>query len=134
VLNLSASANNSQAISALCAKILLIIFGGCAIKGGMSELTTSQTAERLNVGASTVRLWCKQGKFPNARAQDTPRGSVWLIPENDVKDFDKPKRGRVPKAKAEEAPATATDGATPRAAKKGGGNNGSNGANGQTGG
>jgi excisionase family DNA binding protein len=84
----------------------------------MNELTTSQTAVRLNVGASTVRLWCQQGKFPNARAQDTPRGTVWLIPENDVKGFDKPKRGRVPKAKPEDAPASATNGSRKRAATK----------------
>ncbi len=63
----------------------------------MSELTTSQAAELLGVGASTVRLWCTQGKFPNARAETTPRGAVWLIPESDLKDFEKPKRGRTPK-------------------------------------
>jgi excisionase family DNA binding protein len=90
----------------------------------MNELTTSQTAVRLNVGASTVRLWCQQGKFPNARAQDTPRGTVWLIPESDVKGFDKPKRGRVPNAKPEASPASATNGTrkrttTTKAAKKG---------------
>ncbi len=73
----------------------------------MSELTTSQAAERLGVGASTVRLWCTQGRFPNARAETTPRGGVWLIPESDLKDFQPPKRGRTPKSlPATQTPAT----------------------------
>lgn len=70
----------------------------------MSELTTSQAAERLSVGISTVRLWCQQGRFPHARAQDTPRGVVWLIPENDLNNFEKPRRGAPPKPKTEAAP------------------------------
>jgi len=69
----------------------------------MSEMTTSQAAARLEVGASTVRLWCHQGRFPNARAEDTPRGLVWLIPESDLKGFVRPKRGRTPKAKPEQS-------------------------------
>ncbi len=62
----------------------------------MQELTTTQAAERLNAGVSTVRLWCQQGRFPNARAEATPRGNVWLIPVKDLKGFVKPKRGRTP--------------------------------------
>jgi hypothetical protein len=65
-------------------------------KVGMAEqeLTTTQAAERLKVANVTVRLWCRQGRFPNARAVDTPRGSLWYIPERDIDSFTQPKIGR----------------------------------------
>ena len=78
------------------------------------ELTTTQAAERLKVANVTVRLWCRQGRFPNARAVDTPRGSLWYIPERDIDGFTQPQTGRPPKAKAEDAPATATNGTRKR--------------------
>ncbi len=88
------------------------------------ELTTTQAAERLKVANVTVRLWCRQGRFPNARAVDTPRGSLWYIPERDIDSFTQPQTGRPPKPKAE-APKTKAEvspnGEKPkRAAKKGG--------------
>ncbi len=60
----------------------------------MTYLTTKQAAERLGIGESTARLWCKQGRFPGAFEQQTLRGPVWQIPEADVADFKKPQRGR----------------------------------------
>jgi excisionase family DNA binding protein len=60
----------------------------------MTYLTTKQAAERLGVGESTARLWCKQGRFPGAFEQPTLRGPVWQIPEADVLGFKKPQRGR----------------------------------------
>ena len=60
----------------------------------MADLTTSQVAARLEVGSSTVRLWCQQGRFPGARETVTPRGPVWLIPEESLEGFSKPQRGR----------------------------------------
>lgn len=66
------------------------------------DLTVAQVAERLDVGRSTVNLWCRQGRFPGARVEDSPVGTYWLIPESDLKDFSPPKRGRVPKPKSEE--------------------------------
>ncbi len=63
-------------------------------------LTTSQAAARLGVGRSTVNLWCRQGKFPNAEARVEVIGTVWYIPESDLEGFQKPKMGRPPKAKA----------------------------------
>jgi excisionase family DNA binding protein len=66
-----------------------------------AELTTAQAAERLGVGKSTVNLWCRQGRFPNARSEETHRGPVWLIPESDLKDFEPPKMGRPTKAPAD---------------------------------
>jgi len=59
-----------------------------------NELTTSQVAERLGVGKSTVNLWCRRGLFPRARAEETPRGPVWLIPESDLTNFVPPAMGR----------------------------------------
>ena len=89
----------------------------------MSELTTFQAARRLNVGVSTVRLWCQQARFPNARAEDTPRGVVWLIPEGDLNGFVKPKRGAPPKAKdngTATKPAAEAKARAARVIKKGG--------------
>ena len=66
----------------------------------MSEkLTTAQVAERLDVSHPTVKLWCRQGKFPNASLEEETRGPVWRIPESDLETFVKPIAGRPPKAK-----------------------------------
>ncbi|MCP9496813.1 MAG: helix-turn-helix domain-containing protein [Pyrinomonadaceae bacterium MAG19_C2-C3] len=85
------------------------------------DLTTTQVAERLKVANVTVRLWCRQGRFPNAHAVDTPRGSLWYIPERDINNFTQPLPGRPPQAKPE-APST-TNGkpkiTTKQTAKKG---------------
>ena len=65
------------------------------------ELTAAEVAERLQVGRSTVNLWCRQGKFTGARREDSPVGTYWLIPESALKTFVKPRRGPVPQAKPE---------------------------------
>jgi excisionase family DNA binding protein len=79
-----------------------------------AELTAAQVAERLKVGRSTVNLWCRQGRFPGARVEDSPVGQYWLIPESDLKTFAPPKMGR-PSLKPK------TNGTTPsKRAKKGG--------------
>ena|ERR1041384_7217253 len=72
-------------------------------KGEM--LTTSQVAERLGVGRSTVNLWCRQGKFPNAEPRQEVIGTVWYVPVNDLENFIPPKMGRPPKAQSAPAPA-----------------------------
>ena len=61
------------------------------------DLTTAQVAERLGIAKPTVTLWCRQGRFPNARHEETPFGSYWLIPASDLRDVEKPKPGRPPK-------------------------------------
>ena len=68
----------------------------------MEKLTTSQAAKLLKVSPITVRLWCRQGKFPNAVEEDTPRGMVWQIPESDLDGFEQPKTGRPAKEKSGE--------------------------------
>jgi hypothetical protein len=69
-------------------------------------LTTAQAArilraEGIDVGDSTVRLWATQGYFPNAIKHDSPSGGFWMIPETDLKGFEKPQRGRPPKPQKE---------------------------------
>ena len=64
-----------------------------------SELMTREAAKRLGESERLVRLWCKQGRFPHARLVAHPRGDYWVIPERDLKGFDKPKPGRMPARK-----------------------------------
>lgn len=79
------------------------------------ELTAAQVAERLSVGRSTVNLWCRQGRFPSARVEMSPVGGYWLIAESDLKHFQLPKRGRIPKATQ---PVNGTGRATKNGGKK----------------
>lgn len=71
-----------------------------------ADLTTSKVAARLGVGKSTVNLWCRQGLFPNARSEETPRGAVWFIPESDLIGFKPPKMGRPRKPAGDKTPAS----------------------------
>jgi len=61
-------------------------------------LTVRDVAERTGAGVSTVTLWCRQGRFPNAEQTDTPRGAVWYIPEGDLDGITMRGRGRPPGA------------------------------------
>jgi predicted site-specific integrase-resolvase len=63
-------------------------------------LTVREVAERLDVATSTVRIWRIAGRFPNAQAEETPRGRVWYIPESDLEGFEKRGPGRPAKKKA----------------------------------
>ena len=62
----------------------------------MSEkyLKASEVAEKLKVNPYTVKGWIRNGYFPNAKLEETVAGSIWLIPECDLKEFVKPERGR----------------------------------------
>ena len=66
----------------------------------MKKLTTAEAAERLGVAQVTVNVWCLRGLFPNAEREESPRGPVWMIPEEDVASFVKPKRGAPKKKEA----------------------------------
>lgn len=62
-------------------------------------LKASEVAERFEVNSYTVKSWIRAGLLPNARLEETIAGSVWLIPEGDLKDFQKPEMGRPKKIK-----------------------------------
>jgi hypothetical protein len=64
-----------------------------------TDLTIREVSERYDVPASSVRVWCWQGRFPNAYQEATPRGPVWYIPEADLAGFEKRSVGRPPAAK-----------------------------------
>jgi hypothetical protein len=58
------------------------------------DLTLKQIADRAGVSVSTAKAWQRQGYFPNARLEETPMGSVWLVPLSDVNAFQRPAMGR----------------------------------------
>jgi hypothetical protein len=58
------------------------------------ELSTSEVAALYGVVPRSVRDWCARGLFPNAYEQQTGRGPMWMIPEEDLQDFSPPKMGR----------------------------------------
>ncbi len=70
----------------------------------MADLTTKEVAERYDVQDAAVRQWCRLELFPNAYEEQTPRGSIWRIPEGDLVNFQKPKKtGRPRNPRKEEA-------------------------------
>jgi predicted site-specific integrase-resolvase len=63
-------------------------------------LKASEVAKRYEVSSVSVRSWIKSGLLPNAKLEETIAGSIWLIPESDLKEFKKPEKGRPAKEKA----------------------------------
>lgn len=63
-------------------------------KNEVKRLTVREVSEKFDVPTSSVRVWCWQGRFPNARQEETPRGPVWYIPESDLEGFEKRRVGR----------------------------------------
>ena len=57
-------------------------------------LTVKEVSAKTGIGVSTVSLYCRQEKFPNAVKEVTPRGDYWLIPETDLVLVPKRERGR----------------------------------------
>jgi len=65
-------------------------------------LTTTEAAALLSergivVKTDTIKHWCQQGRFPNARRIGSERRGSWLIPQGDLDAFMPPTMGR-PKA------------------------------------
>lgn len=64
------------------------------------DLTTEEAAKQLSeregksVLRDTVKHWCQQGRFPNARRVGTGRRGYWLIPQSDLDSFELPPIGR----------------------------------------
>jgi hypothetical protein len=68
------------------------------------DLTLKQIAERFGVAIPTAKQWRRQGHFPNARLEQTPIGSVWLVPLSDVNAFKRPVMGRPRELKHDSQP------------------------------
>ena len=65
-------------------------------------LTVKQVAELIGAGASSVRLWAKEGKFAGAQLIQPPAGlPYWMIPDTALEGFELRGRGRPPKPKVE---------------------------------
>jgi predicted site-specific integrase-resolvase len=62
-------------------------------------LKASEVAGRYGVKPITVKRWIKNGLLPNAKYEETVAGSIWLIPETDLKNFKPPAQGRPRKSK-----------------------------------
>src|SRR5262244_230280 len=63
-------------------------------------LTTREVADKLKANPGTIRMWCINGTFPNAKQEETLRGPVWLIPETDLRGFKRRGPGRPTKAQS----------------------------------
>jgi uncharacterized protein YjcR len=62
-------------------------------------LKASDVARQYGVSSVSVRSWIKRGLLPNAKLEQTVAGSIWLIPEGDLKNFKQPEKGRPPRKK-----------------------------------
>jgi len=52
------------------------------------KLTVKEVADRLDASRSTITLWCREGKFPNAQKIVTRFGDHWEIPVSDLADVE----------------------------------------------
>lgn len=52
-------------------------------------MTAVSLAKKLKVDESTVTRWCKQGRLAGA----VNLGKQWVIPQESLKTFTRPKRG-----------------------------------------
>lgn len=60
-------------------------------------MTIKEVAEKTGIAHSTVTLYCRTKRFPNAYKEETRFGAFWMIPETDLQFVSKRKPGR-PKA------------------------------------
>lgn len=65
----------------------------------MKKLRISEIAKKFNRSRVAVQFWVEQGMFPNAELNTAGLVPFWEIPEEDVKKFTPPARGRKPKNK-----------------------------------
>lgn len=64
------------------------------MKKSKLTVSTSEVASKLDVTRAAVTQWCRQGLFRGAFVEETARGPVWHIPQDDLKTFKPPKTGR----------------------------------------
>jgi hypothetical protein len=69
-----------------------------------SKMLTTKEAQKaleargISAAYSTIAYWVRTGKFAGAIPEQTPRGTVWYIPQKSVEAFEQPEMGR-PKSK-----------------------------------
>ena len=56
----------------------------------MNYLTTTEIAEKWGITRRRIVVLCNEGRIKGA----IKKGSMWLIPENAVKPFDKRRKGK----------------------------------------
>ena len=56
----------------------------------MNYLTTTEIAEKWGITRRRIVVLCNEGRIKGA----IQKGSMWLIPENAVKPFDKRRKGK----------------------------------------
>ncbi len=59
-------------------------------------LSTAETATKLGVSTVTVQRWIRDGHFPNARKKGPAKNSPYLIPEDDLRNFQETLNQQVP--------------------------------------
>lgn len=57
-------------------------------------LTVKEVSKQTGIAESTVSLYCRIKRFPNARKEETRFGDFWMIPETDLVLIEKRKPGR----------------------------------------
>jgi predicted site-specific integrase-resolvase len=62
-------------------------------------LTVKEVSEKTGIAVSTISLYCRDGKFPHAKRNESPIGVFWQIPETDLALITPQKRGRPSKPK-----------------------------------
>lgn len=62
-------------------------------------LSIKEVHEKTGIATSTISMYCRTGKFPNAQKEETIFGDFWMIPETDLEFVKKRGRGKPPKSK-----------------------------------
>lgn len=57
-------------------------------------LTVKEVSKITGIAVSTISLYCRENRFPNAKKETTQFGDFWLIPETDLALVEKKERGR----------------------------------------
>ena len=60
-----------------------------ASEATMKAYTTQQVADRLGVSRPSVYLWIQAKMFPNAFRKSPQPNSPWMVPEEDLIEFEK---------------------------------------------
>ena len=66
----------------------------------MNYLTVKEIALKFGVDKRAAQNWVRDGRFPNAQLEIIPHfGSIWKVPESDLKNFVRPQVGQPRKEK-----------------------------------